>query len=309
MVLVVGATGSLGTALVPELERRGIHLRILGRSRESFVKAGLTEKKDLSLVVCADVTDRDAFQDEWFLDVQAVVCVARPRAGKTGDREAYVSLIQNWSDAACTNGVQHMLLLSIPYLDQYLFGMIPTLEAVQSAAMSARERFDSASDSQLSIVRIAEFSEIGILFDMVLKTRVWPCMMGYNPCVQPISASDFSAAVASLLIDQSVIWKPEFLWGGPEVFTWQQLGHLTEDTIGKHLFFVYIPVILWQLWIQMFLFTGILFPLFNKLAVVLKMFGMIMAANATSERHEKIGKDMVEGYLQEHTHPVVDVLH
>jgi hypothetical protein len=101
--------------------KSGIPLRILGRSRESF-KAGLTSHKGLALMVCTDVTNRGEFRDEWFLDVKAVVCVARPRAGKHGDQEAYMSLIQNLSDEVCDNGVPHMLLLSIPYLDRLLFG-------------------------------------------------------------------------------------------------------------------------------------------------------------------------------------------
>ena len=133
MVLVVGATGSLGSALVPQLEQSGIPLRILGRSRESFVKAGLTSHKDLDLVVCTDVTKRDEFRDEWFVDVKAVVCVARPRVGKCGDREAYKSLIHNLSDAVCDNGVPHMLLLSVPYLDRFLFGLTPTDRSCESS--------------------------------------------------------------------------------------------------------------------------------------------------------------------------------
>jgi hypothetical protein len=309
VVLVVGATGSLGSALVPKLEQSGLSLRVLiGRSRESFVKAGLTSYKNLDLVVCPDVTNRGEFHDEWFLDVKAVVCVARPRVGKHGDREAFMSLIQNLSDAVCDNGVPHMLLLSVPYLDRFLFGMTPTAEAVKATEMSARERFELTNQSQLSVVRITDVSEIGILRDMAGKTSVWPCMMGFDPCVQPISASDFATAVANLLIKEDATWKPEFLWGGPQVFTWRQLGRLIEKAIGKRLYFISIPLVIWKLWLAIFLFAGRFFPFLNNVAIVLNLFGSIMTANATSDEHEKLGNDTAEEYLKKHEEPVVDML-
>jgi hypothetical protein len=198
-------------------------------------------------MVCTDVTNRGEFRDEWFLDVKAVVCVARPRAGKHGDQEAYMSLIQNLSDAVCDNGVPHMLLLSIPYLDRLLFGSPVASQAMQaSQLMSVLKRFVAAEDSKLSIVRIAELSEIGILLDTFRKSRVWPRIIGYNHCVQPISAGDFATAVANLLIQEPihVDWRSKFLWGGPHVYTWRQVGSLIQDAIGKGLFFISIPLLL-----------------------------------------------------------------
>jgi hypothetical protein len=311
MVLVVGATGSLGSALVPKLEQSGIPLRILGRSRESFVKAGLTSHEDLDLVVCPDVTNRGEFRDEWFLDVKAVICVARPRAGKHGDQEAYMSLIQNLSDAVCDNGVPHMLLLSIPYLDRFLFGSPVASQAMQASELSVVQRFVAAEDSKLSIVRIAELSEIGILLNTFRKTRVWPCIIGYNPCVQPISAGDFATAVANLLTQEPshVDWRSEFLWGGPQVYTWRQVGSLIEDAIGKRLFFISVPLLLAQFWISIILFAGRIFPFLIKVATLFQLLGTVMTANATSEKHEKLGKDTLEEYLlKKHEEPAVDKL-
>ena len=65
----------------------------------------------------------------------------------------------------------------------------------------------------------------------------------YNPCVQPISAGDFAIAVANLLIKANVIWKSEFLWGGPQVFTWRQVGDLIQDVIGKRSIFHFHSII------------------------------------------------------------------
>jgi hypothetical protein len=120
-----------------------------------------------------------------------------------------------------------MLLLSIPYLDRFLFGSPVASQAMHASELSVlAERFVAAKDSKLSIVRIAELSEIGILLDTFRKTRVvvWPCIIGYNPCVQPISASDFATAAGNLLTQEPihVDWRSEFLWGGPQVYTWQQ---------------------------------------------------------------------------------------
>ena len=174
--------------------------------------------------------------------------------------------------------------------------------------MSARERFEVAEASQLSVVRIAEVSETGIIRDFANKTNVWPCMMGFDPCVQPISAGDFAVAVANLLTKENTIWTPEFLWGGPQVFTWRQLGRLTEQVIGKRLYFISIPLFVWKLWLSMFLFGGMIFPLLNNVAIVLILFGSIMTANATSKKHETFGKDTVQEYLKKHEEPELDIM-
>ena len=52
-VLVIGSTGSLGKPIV-ELHRRGVKVRLLGRSHDSFVKAGYSEN-DFDIII-SDLT-------------------------------------------------------------------------------------------------------------------------------------------------------------------------------------------------------------------------------------------------------------
>ena len=43
-----------------------------------------------------------------------------------------------------------------------------------------------------------------------------------------------------------------------------------------------------------------IFPFLIKVATGFQMLGTVMTANATSDKHEKLGKDMLEVYLKEH---------
>lgn len=77
-VLIVGATGSIGIPIVAELLRRGHKLRLFGRSKESFTRAGYLGGKSIDIVICKDVTDPTNYRDTWFTDVTCLLCVARP---------------------------------------------------------------------------------------------------------------------------------------------------------------------------------------------------------------------------------------
>lgn len=309
VVLVVGSTGSLGKAVVTELRQRGIPLRLLGRSRESFVSAGLTIEKNVELVVCTDVTDFAAFHEDWFLDVKSVICVARPRWSKADDREIFAPLVQNLSEAVLTNGVPNMLLLGLPYVDRFLFGLTRNMETYRGVEMCVREIFEAQSSdksegSSLSIVRITEMSEIGALLEFARMTGLWLRITGSDPYSQPISAKDFATAVARLVQGDDK-WKEEILLGGPDIISWRELGKLIEKSIGKRLFLVSLPLCVLKVMVRTLDYAGTILPFLEGLANVLKIVSIPMTANATSDKHQSVGEDRLEDYLREHAKPGV----
>ena len=147
-VLVVGASGSLGIPIVAELLRRGHKTRLLGRSKESFARAGYIDSHQdsaVDIVICNDVTDPTSFLDCWFTDVSCVICVARPRSLKEGDAMSYGPMVENLCRSAIRAKVPRMLLHGLPYLEDNIAGDSPTMtilretEAVSYTHLRAHE--------------------------------------------------------------------------------------------------------------------------------------------------------------------------
>jgi len=302
-VLIVGATGSLGKPLVAEFQARGIPLRLVGRSEESFTQAGYEQPSQtserLELVVCRDVTDRTAWSDTWFRDVRLVVCVARPRGLKAGDLMQYAATIDNLCDAVCINNVPRLILLGLPYFEgSPPFGLSSSMTVIARAEEHARERFQrSDCSSQLTISRINEMSEMGHLLEIARTLHFWPRVFGRDTKLQPVSARDFALAVATFSEQDHYDNKPELLIGGPQVVTWSELGNSISKAIGKRLVVVPLPLMILQVWIGFIRLAKWLVPFLQVFESILQIATIPMILNTTSNEFESIGSDRLDDYL------------
>ena len=174
-VLIVGSTGSLGKPIVLELMRRGVAVRLMGRSKESFVRAGFIEEtKDgefssninADIVVCNDMTKYSSYNSEWFQDIFCVVCVARPRSLIDGDSKSYVQTVGSICNAAKANGVPRVLLHGIPYVETNIISQSHTMSILRQAEKTAKDVL-KASSTALTISRICEQTEILHLLEAV----------------------------------------------------------------------------------------------------------------------------------------------
>jgi hypothetical protein len=300
VVLVVGSTGSLGKPLVSKLRQRDVSIRLLGRSKDCLVRAGLEESHNLDLVFCHDVTNRSSFLDEWFQDVHTVVCLARPRGLTSNDHATFEGLIANLSKCVCENQVPSMKMLGVPYLDQWLFEKIPSVKAIERAELTAKKIFDSSGhSSSLTIFRLAEMSEIGHMMEIANMTRLWISIHGYNPRVRPISADDFGEYGAEWVtsVDNT---RSEFCIDGPQDITHTELGRSISQALGKRLFFLAIPLWIFQVLIQILHAKILILPGLEGIENVLILLGLGMTGNATSENHEITGKDRLDDFLFQH---------
>lgn len=189
-VLVVGSTGSLGKPIVSELHRRGVKVRLLGRSHDSFVKAGYSEN-DFDIII-SDLTKPMHDASYYFRDVSSVICVARPRSLKGGDDISYFPMVENLCSAVIENRVPRLLLHGMPYLENNQFGESQTMKIIKDTEQSARNRFESSSASSsltLTISRICEMSEIGHLMESVSMLGFFPCACGYQSSVASVYLS------------------------------------------------------------------------------------------------------------------------
>ena len=323
-ILIIGATGSLGVPLVAELRRRGHHLRLVGRSWESFEAAGyagdnnknsasarrgtpsLSESSDVDLVVCKDVTSRGAFPDEWFHDVSCAICVARPRSLKEGDSASYHEMIDNISDAVRVNGVPRLLIHGIPYLDGNQFGESPTMSILKNAESSARQRFEGCdTSSTLTISRICELSEILHIIESVEMIGFFPCASGCNPLLHPVSARDFATAIADFAEDETCTMS-ELMVGGPQRMTWRELGQSISRSSNDSLSLRTFPLIVYK---ALLLFLSVLsriFPALRGLCLSLRMIMIPMTTNTANDSFICVGSDDVDSFIQGHVGKVGD---
>lgn len=302
VVLVVGSTGSLGKPIATELQRRQGNIRLLGRSHESFAQAGLaTDQWDLK-VYSRDVGKGSSFPDEWFLDVKAVICVARPRWSEPDDRNEFEEMIQKLSTAVTKNGVPDMLLLGRPFVSAYTFGMTENMKAYEKAELYAKRCFVRCkTGSHLTIVRIGEISEIGHLLEIAQRTHAWICVRGYNPYLQPIDETSFAVAVANFVEEKRphpAVEVSELLIGGNEIITWRDLGNIVSEELPSKAYFLDVPLCAIKLMIWFFHLCAKFFPIFHGFENVLRITGIPMTADSTSEKHERVGNISIRHYVR-----------
>ena len=296
-VLVVGASGSLGIPIVAELLRRGHKTRLLGRSKESFARAGYIGSHDsaVDIVICNDVTDPTSFLDCWFTDVSCVICVARPRSLKEGDAMSYGPMVENLCRSAIRAKVPRMLLHGLPYLEENIAGDSPTMTILRKTEDISRELFECCSDktSQLTISRICEMSELGHLLEAARMIGFFPCAAVYNPLLHPMSPKDFSISVANFVEEERFL-KDELLVGGPKQCRWRDLAETTCNASGGNLRTFTLPLFAYRLALYI---LGI-FPSMRGVHICLKLMVIPMTTNTASENFLFVGSDSVEEYIE-----------
>jgi hypothetical protein len=270
----------------------------------------MQQSRTTDFVICKEMMDRNAFRDDWFADVKLVVCMARPRGtAKPEDFKPYAAMIRNLSDAVCVNKVPDMLMHGPPYLDKLVLGETPSLSQRRLVEELVRERFASASNkydknsdvcSHLTISRSSEMAEIGFLLEASRMIRVWLCISGFDPKLQPISARDFAVAVCDFAEKDSSHTKEELLVGGPQVITWRELGRSISEAIGRRHLEISLPLWVFSIWISFFGFAKYILPFLEGLENVFKCAVMPMTANTTSDEFESVGRDRIEDFLREH---------
>jgi uncharacterized protein YbjT (DUF2867 family) len=188
-VLVTGASGTLGSAVVPRLVKEGYDVRPTSRSpRPGWVVADLGSGAGLTEAVRG---------------VDAIVHLASSpiRPGRT-DVEGTRRLLA----AAAAAGVRHVLYISIAGVDRvpfrYYRAKLETEEVVR------------ASGVPFTILRATQFHPFA---DMLLaaSSRLGPVITDPDWLVQPVAVEDVAERIADLLAEPAEGATSEF--GGPEV--------------------------------------------------------------------------------------------
>ena len=238
-VAVLGATGTIGRAVVAALQRRGCAAVALVRRRP--VRADLAALLPGAVVRAADVTDpaslvRDGFAGERF---DAVISCMASRTGAPGDAWAVDHDAQQAALAAAREaGIAHFVLLSALCVQR------PRL-AFQHAKLAFEAKL-AASGLRYSIVRPTAFFKS--LTGQVARVRQGrPFLIfgdGRLTACKPIGDEDLADYLVDCLTDESR-WDRILPIGGPgEAITPRDQGEALFALLGRPPRFRSVPVAL-----------------------------------------------------------------
>lgn len=223
-ILITGATGTLGRALVPLLMEAGPQLRLLSRSDQSSDGSVEWVRGDVST---------GAGLEEAFRGVDTIVHCAGSQAGD-GEKA------RNVIDAASTSGVQHIVHVSVVGADS-----VPVVSAVDRALFgyfaSKREAEEVITHSAIgwTMLRPTQFHEFVIMvMEQMIKLPVLPMWRGVS--FQPVDTGDVARRLAELALGAPAGIVPAL--GGPKIYPMHTLARDYLDATGKRRMIVSVPV-------------------------------------------------------------------
>jgi uncharacterized protein YbjT (DUF2867 family) len=195
-VLITGASGTLGSAVLPRLSNEGYDVRPMSRrTRPGWVAADLATGAGL---------------DQAVRDVDAIVHLA---TSGTKTRETDVEGTRRLLAAARNAGVRHVLYISVNGVDRVPLGYY--------RSKIATENVGRAGGVPFTILRAAQFPS---LIDTILTatSRLGPVTVDRSFVLQPAHADDVADRIADLLAAGPSGDVVEF--GGPQVLSMDELA-------------------------------------------------------------------------------------
>ena len=221
-ILVAGATGNLGKALIPVLHQRGKEVVALVRSGSQSRLQPL--KNHVTETVVAEITKPDIAASV-FSGVHTVISsvgITRQRDGLTYDQVDYGGNL-NLLQAAERGGVQRFIYVSVVGADR----------DVRVPVIQAKRRFEKAlieSTLKWQIVRPSGFfTDMTDVWKMALRGTVHLFGDGQSK-ISPIDTVDLAEAIADLLEAEP---RQILSIGGPADFSWNEIAELACRVAGK----------------------------------------------------------------------------
>jgi uncharacterized protein YbjT (DUF2867 family) len=201
MILVTGASGNLGSAVVPRLVAAGHEVRPMSRgARPGWVAADLLTGTGLS----------DA--------VRGAEVIVHLASSPTKTRDTDVEGTRRLLDEARAAGVRHVIYVSIIGIDRvplpYYRMKLATEEVVRAGGVP------------FTILRAAQFPS---LIDTVLRaiSKLGPILIDRRLLFQPVAVEDVADRIAALITAGGQDGMVEL--GGPETLTLDQLAREWRD--------------------------------------------------------------------------------
>jgi len=236
-VVVVGATGYIGKAVVKDLVRRGYPTVAVTRNAAA---AANEPKLQGATIVQADVTDPIALAESAAFQKGSVDVVISCLASRSGTKKDSFAIdyqaTLNTMKAACAAGARHFVMLSAfcvksaergdPYALQFQYAKKDMEEALRNEAELTHTivRPTAFFKSVSGQVEIVDKGAPFVYFDLG---------NGKSATCNPISEPDLAAALVDTIADDS---KKNVVWnlGGPDDgLSMKQQGELVADVLRK----------------------------------------------------------------------------
>ena len=275
-ILVAGATGYIGKAVVRELKARGHFVRALARSPEklSSLQGSFDE------VVTAQVTRPETIAHvcDGMDVVFSSIGITRQKDGFTFRDVDYQGNV-NLLEVALRGSVKKFV-----YVSAFNGPKLRHLDIID-----AHEAFVDvleASGMDCAVLRpTAYFSDMGEVFEMARKGRVWLIGSGDNR-VNPIHGADLAVACVDAIEGNDT----EIDVGGPKTFSWNEVAALAFAILGKREKISHVPTgLMWS--------VVRLIRLFNRHQGDLLAFFTTMATTDVVAR--SIGTHTLEAHYRE----------
>jgi uncharacterized protein YbjT (DUF2867 family) len=214
-VLVTGATGSLGRALVPLLLADGHDVRVLSRRADPVVTPG-------AVAIRGDVRTGDGIAAAV---AGADVVVHAATSPRRQVQETEVEGTRHIASAAAAGRV-HLIYVSIVGVDRHRF-------AYYRAKRSAERVVESAGGGW-TILRATQFHD---LIDQVLRSGLF--IRTPHMRFQPVARTEVARRLADLVTGPPLGLAPDF--GGPEILDIRELAAVRREVRGRAARLVPVP--------------------------------------------------------------------
>ncbi|MDR7301787.1 SDR family oxidoreductase [Haloactinomyces albus] len=208
-ILVTGATGSLGRAVVRQLLATGSDVRALSRRAQSA-----SESVEW---VTADLSEPDGLEEAVRGTTAIIHCASNPLS-KSDDIEATLNLIE----AARRAGTPHLVYISIVGVDRVPLGYYRTKRTV--------ERIIENADIPSTILRATQFHDLILMMARNL-VRLPVMAVPAETDFQPVDVEDVAERLVRFALGAPAGRAPDL--GGPQVRAMTDLARLYLRASGK----------------------------------------------------------------------------
>ena len=234
MILVVGATGSLGGSIARGLLQEGKNVRALVRPQSDAAPL-----KSLGAeIVIGDLKDR-ASLDRAVQNADTVITTANSalRGGADNPETVENHGNRNLIDAAAAAGVRQFILVSA-------LGADPASPVPFLAGKGKAEQHLRASGLGHTILEPNLFMDVwlGMLFGMPMAQGRQPSVVGDGRRKHSFIAQDDVRAFALAAIDNNAAVGKTLVLGGPEPISFREIAQVYETVLGRTLDVTYLPV-------------------------------------------------------------------
>lgn len=285
-VLVAGATGYLGKYVVQELKKQGYWVRVLARNPQKLARKGKFGEPAIADIVddvfVGEITQPDTLTGicdgiDW---VFSSVGITRQKDGLTFWEVDYQGN-KNLLDQATQQPVERFVFVSV-FRGAELASKISVAKAREAFVQDLQ-----SSGLGYRIVRPSGYySDMSEFMVMAQSGRVFLVGDG-SGTINPIHGADLAKVCVNAFQQEETAAK-EIAAGGIESFSYQQIGEMAFQVIGKKARFVKIPV-----WLTKIL-VALIKP-FNKQQA--DLFSFFIAAANNTELAPKYGKHQLKDYF------------